>query len=80
MLPGDLLVVLSTQTDVPVAHEVMPTLHGLGFPPQPVSPGVQLTHVPALQKKLAVPHAVPFDSADPVSVHVETPVAHDCVP
>jgi hypothetical protein len=80
MLPTGLLVVLSTHTDVPVAHEVTPTLQGLGLPPQPVNPGVQLTHVPALQKKFAVPHGLPFAIAVPVSVQVAAPVAHDSVP
>ena len=49
MLPGGLLVALSTQTDAPVAHEVTPTLHAVGLPPQPVNPGVQLPHRPPLQ-------------------------------
>ncbi len=80
ILPGGLLVALSTHTETPVAHDVTPTLQGLGLPPQPVNPGVQLPHTPALQKKFVVPHGLPSERADPVSVQVDMPVAHDSVP
>jgi hypothetical protein len=70
----------STQTDEPVAQEVVPTLQGLGLVVHPVRPGVHDAHVPVLQKRFAVPHGDPSASDVPRSVHVAIPVAQDCVP
>ena len=79
-LPAALLAP-STQTDDPVEHDVVPTLHGLGLVVQPVRPGVQDAHVPALQKRLfIVPHGAPSARFVLRSAHVAIPVEHDWVP
>ena len=70
----------STHADEPVAQDVVPTLQGLELVVHPVRPGVQDVHVPALQKRFAVPHGDPSASDVPRSVHVAAPVAQDCVP
>ncbi len=65
-------VVLSTQTDAPVAQLVTPTLHGLAG--VQASPAVQPTHTPALQT-WSVPHDEP-SATFPVSVHTAEPLPH----
>jgi hypothetical protein len=69
---------LSTQVEVPVAHEVMPVRHGSGFVAQ-VRPAVQATHVPPLQTWF-VPQPVPFGICVAVSTQVCEPVAQEVVP
>ena len=44
----DALFAPSTHTDDPVEQDVIPALHGVGFPVQAI-PGVQAPHMPALQ-------------------------------
>lgn len=61
---------VTAQVDVPVAHDVCPTLHtALGVQ---ALPAVQAAHAPALQT-WSVPHEVPLDSDVPMSVHVGVP-------
>jgi hypothetical protein len=52
--------------DVPVVHDVVPTLHAL--PVGQAFPDAQVAHIPALQT-LSVPHAVPSARFVPVSTH-----------
>ena len=71
------LLPLSTQTETPVAHEVVPVLHGLlGWQ---ATFAVHETHCPVWQTRL-VPHAVPSDSDVLASTHVGAPVPHASVP
>src|SRR5579884_3741968 len=66
---------LSTHTELPVEHEVVPVSHG--FVGVQATPAVHAPHVPPLQTSL-VPQTVPFCACVPVSVHV--PVAQSSVP
>jgi hypothetical protein len=70
----------SIHADEPVVQDVVPTLQRLGFVVHPVRPGVHVAHVPALQKRLAVPHGDPSASDVPRSVHTAVPVAQERVP
>jgi len=76
-VPSATFVDVAVQTDAPVAHEVMPTLHGeLG--------GMQLvpwTHEqdPAAHPRFT-PQLVPSGAFAPVSTHICIPVAQDCIP
>ena len=75
-VPGALLVV-STHAEVPVAHDVVPFLHGLvGW--QTV-PAVHDTHMPVRQTRF-VPQDVPSVRFVVASVQVAAPVVQDCVP
>lgn len=76
--PAALLVALSTHTDEPVEHDVVPTLQGSGLVEQ-VSPAVHAVQVPALQTRL-LPQVVPSARDIPLSVHTGAPVAHDRFP
>jgi len=76
------LFVPSMHTELPVAHDVIPILHELGFVVH-VRPGVHDVHTPALQNRFDVavgPHAVPSARTVIWSVQVAMPVAHDCLP
>lgn len=66
----------SVQTEVPVAHEVRPVLHG--FVGWQVAPAVHEEQVP-LSQTLFVPHEVPLATL-PVSTQTEVPVAQAVVP
>jgi len=66
------------QTEVPLAHVVSPTRHGLP-PGLHAVPAVQATHAPLSQTSF-VPHAAPLAFALPVSVHVACPPEHETVP
>ena len=68
-VPGGSLPV-STQTEVPVAHEVVPVLQGLSFGLHAST--LQATQLPALHT-WSVPHGVPF-CMKPVSVQMGMPV------
>jgi hypothetical protein len=66
----------AAQTEVPVAQEVIPVLHGLlGWQ---VTFAVQAPQVP-LSQTLLVPQDVP-SATWPVSAQTETPVVHDVAP
>jgi hypothetical protein len=67
----------STQTEVPVAQEVVPVWQASGFVSQ-ATPAVHATQLPALQT-WSVPHVVPFASGVAVSRQL-SPVAQDVVP
>jgi hypothetical protein len=71
------LLPLSTQTELPVAHDVMPSLHGLAG--VQAAPAVHGTQLPALQTWL-VPQPVPFGTAVPLSWQVGVPVVQVSVP
>jgi hypothetical protein len=71
------LFVVSMHTDVPVAHEVAPFLHGLAG--WQTVPAVQVLHAPARHTRF-VPHCVPSARFVVASVQVATPVLHVCVP
>ena len=68
----------STQTEVPVEHEVTPALQRFGLVVQ-ARPAVQAEHVPALHTRL-VPQLVPSGSEVVVSVHTGAPVEQERVP
>jgi hypothetical protein len=68
---------LVTQTDVPVAHEVVPTLQGSDG--VHVTPAVHGTQLPDRQTWF-VPQLVPSASAAPLSWQVEVPVMQVSVP
>ena len=69
----------STQTDVPVEHEVTPfRQRGSGFVVQ-ATPAVQEAHVPPLQTWF-VPHEVPFAIGVAVSTQVWVPVEQEVTP
>jgi len=71
------LLPLFTQTDVPVEHEVWPTLQGsVGVQ---ATPAVQGTQLPELQTWF-VPQLVPLLISVPVSMQVGLPVVQICVP
>ena len=70
--PAITLLVPSTQTGAPVAHEMTPFLHADGLPLHP-APAVHETQLPELLQTMLVPQLVPaalFVS----STHVCTPV------
>jgi hypothetical protein len=68
---------LTLQTDVPVVHEVRPTLHG-SLVVHGTS-GVQGAQVPLLQT-MFVPQAVPLGAFVPVSVHIGAPLSQVSAP
>jgi hypothetical protein len=71
------LLPLSTHTDAPVVHEVLPVLHGLlGVQ---VRFAVQEEQEPDLHTRL-VPHAVPSATEVAVSWHTGAPLAHESLP
>ena len=77
-VPADTLPGPSTHAEAPLAHEMMPLLHGDGLPLQPL-PAVHDTQVPALLQTMLVPQLVPgalFVS----SRQVGTPVLHALMP
>lgn len=77
-VPAPTLPVPSTHVEAPLAHEMMPVLHGDGLPLHPL-PAVHDTHVPALLHTWLVPQLVPgalFVS----SRQVGTPVLHALMP
>ncbi len=75
-VPADLFP-LSTQTEAPVEHDVVPVLHGLvGWQ---ATLAVQDTHCPVLQTRL-VPHEAPSISDVLASTQVGAPVPHASVP
>ena len=79
LLPHDVPFVrfpFSTQTEVPVAHDVAPVWHAVGG--VQLTAAVQLLHAPALHT-LLLPHDVPF-ARFPFSTQTEVPVAHDVAP
>jgi hypothetical protein len=67
----------SMHSEAPVAHDVLPILHGLSK--EQVASGVQATQLPLLQNIL-FPQGVPLPTAAPVSVQSGVPVAQDKVP
>ena len=67
-----------TQADVPVAHDVLPTLHVVPAGVQSC-PAVQPTHAPAKQTKFAL-QVVPSLSGVVVSVHTGLPPEQSCEP
>jgi hypothetical protein len=69
-VPTDLLVV-ATQTELPVEHDVLPFLHG--FVGEQVWPAVHDTQAPPLQTRF-VPQAVPSAKFVPWSAQVGVPV------
>jgi hypothetical protein len=77
LLPGVLLPA-STQVVAPVAQDVVPSLHALGFPEQSL-PAVHDPHIPDPLQTMFVPQLVPAVLLPP-SRHVITPVAQDVVP
>jgi hypothetical protein len=77
-VPFETLAAVSVQVELPVAHEVVPTLHGLGFAEQ-LPPEVQAAQVPALQTWL-VPHEVPLLTLVDESMHTCVPVEHELIP
>jgi hypothetical protein len=79
VVPFATTVAESTQTEVPVAHEVVPVTQGFGFPLHE-TPATQVAQTPPLQTWL-VPQSVPFGSgASALSTHVWLPVEHEVVP
>jgi len=70
----------STQTEVPVAHDVTPFMHaGFGLVEQ-ARPAVQAAHAPPLQTRFD-PQVVPFGFGDVASfAQVSTPVEQEVVP
>jgi hypothetical protein len=75
-VPTDLLVV-ATQTDDPVEHDVLPFLHGsVG---EQVCPVTHETHTPPLQTR-SMPHDVPSSTFVPRSMQVWLPVMQVSVP
>jgi hypothetical protein len=78
-VPLGSLVVVATQTEAPVAHDVAPVWHGSGSPEQ-ATPAMQVTHEPALQTRFE-PQLVPFDSGDAgLSTQTDVPVEHEVIP
>ena len=77
LLPGVLLPA-STQVVAPVAQDVVPSLHALGFPEQAL-PAVHDPHIPDPLQTMFGPQLVPAALLPP-SRHVITPVAQDVVP
>ena len=71
-------VVASTQTEVPVEHEVVPLWHGLATNGQE-TPAVHVLHVPPLQTMFG-PQVVPFPTFVPWSTQTEVPVEHEVAP
>jgi hypothetical protein len=71
------LLPLFTQTEPPVEHDVVPTLHGSDD--VHVTPAVHGTQLPELQT-MFTPQPVPFESDVPVSMQVWLPVLQICVP
>ncbi len=60
----------SAQTEVPVAHEIVPVRHA--FPGEQAPPAAQVAQEPLLQT-LSVPQTVPFACGCCVSVQEATP-------
>jgi hypothetical protein len=68
---------LSTQTETPVWHDVLPSLQGLVG--EQVTPAVHGTQLPVRQTML-VPQVFPSAAFVPVSVHTAAPVSQVSVP
>ena len=66
-----------TQSDVPVAHDVEPSLQILLFGLHVVF-STQVTQLPFKHTRF-IPHGLPLLTVDPVSVQLGDP-EHDCVP
>ena len=71
------LLPLSTQTEDPVAQEVLPSLQGLVG--EQVIPAVQETQLPVLHTRF-VPQLLPSATSVPLSVHTDVPVLQLSVP
>ena len=71
------LLPLSTQTDEPVEHDVVPVLHG--FVGWQVWPAVHETQLPLLHTRF-VPQVVPSATFDPLSLQTGAPVLQLSVP
>jgi hypothetical protein len=78
LVPGALLVVVSTQVIAPVVQAVVPSLHLFGFVAQ-VVPAVHGTQVPLPLQTILVPQEVPAVLLPP-STQVIAPVVHDVMP
>jgi hypothetical protein len=77
-MPAGFGVAVSTQIDVPVAQEVVPSTQAFGFVSQ-VAPATQATHAPPLQTR-SVPQLVPSGSRTAVSRHCCVPAAQEVTP
>ena len=77
VVPLSVLVPVSSQVLVPVAHDVVPTWQA--FVGAHARPAVHATHAPALQTSL-VPHEVPSEALVPESEQTGWPVLHDVAP
>jgi hypothetical protein len=77
LLPAVLLPA-STHVVAPVKQDVVPSLHGFGFPEQSL-PAVHDPHMPVALQTMFVPQLVPAVLLPP-SRHVITPVEQDVVP
>ncbi len=77
LVPSASGVVPSTQTELPVAHEVVPARHEPGF--WQAAPETQATQDPPLHT-WSVPHVVPFGCAVAEFTHTWVPVEHEVVP
>ena len=73
------LLASSTQVCVPVAHDVMPLLHVVGFPVQGC-PALHATHVPLLLQTIPTPQLVPAGVFAPSVQVVPPPLGHVVVP
>jgi hypothetical protein len=71
------LLPLATHTELPVEHDVMPSLHGSAG--VQATPAVHATQLPARQTWF-VPQLAPFATAVPVSWQVALPVVQVSVP
>jgi hypothetical protein len=70
-------VVVATQVETPVLHEVIPVKHG--FVGVHDRPAVHETQLPPLQTSF-VPHVVPLATSTDVGTQVDVPVLHEVVP
>jgi hypothetical protein len=71
------LLPLATHTEVPVMHDVMPSLHGSGG--EHATPAAHATQLPVRQTRF-IPQLVPLATDVPVSWQVGAPVEQVCVP
>jgi hypothetical protein len=78
LMPGDLLVVSSTQVMAPVEQAVVPFLQAVGLPVQLV-PAVHETQPPEPLHTMLLPQLVPALLAVPLT-HVGAPVVHEAMP
>jgi hypothetical protein len=67
VVPSGMFAAVSMQVSTPVAHEVVPATHGLGFVAQAL-PAVHALQTPSLQTWF-VPQVVPFGMGVAVSRH-----------